>query len=90
MDCSSNSNFEEQIILESKRQQEVQCQLAEKRAALDLIEEELPLHVLKQQMPHDEADEEFCGMANEAFKLRAEILEQVWLFISAYSHMYIF
>ena len=40
-------------------------------------------------MPHDEADEEFRGMANEAFKLRAEILEQVWIFIDVYSHMYI-
>ena len=72
-DLPSSSNFEDQIITEAKRQQEISAVLAENRVSLEKIEEDLPLCVLDKQ----QFSVEFRELANEAFRLRAEIMEQV-------------
>ena len=73
------TNFDDQVITEIQRQDKIQQELAEKQAALEEAEEELPLHILNNESELEDMDEAFRETATSVFKLRADIRDLVIL-----------
>ena len=67
-DSAGRTNFDDQVVAERERQDNVKQILEEKRNDLERAEEELPLHVL--QNTREEMDEAFRDVAEIVFKLR--------------------
>ena len=68
------TNFDQEVIAAFKAQQQLQLDI-EKKAMLDEIEEELPLHMLYRQLNDD--DDQSNNMAKRALQLRTEIHDLV-------------
>ena len=69
------TNFDQEVIAAFKAQQQLQLDIEKKKAKLDEIEEELPLHMLYGQLNDD--DDQSNNMAKRALQLRTEIHDLV-------------
>ena len=83
-DLASSTNFDQKVGSEFHHQQQLARDKSIKQDELEQIEEELPLHLLQQNLQN--ADQVFCQMANRAFNLRHELEELVR--ISIFVHVY--
>lgn len=71
----SSDNFDQQVAEEFQKQQQRGLDIVEKQEELEQVEDELPLHILKNDSP--KIDAVFQAMANRAYTLRQEINELV-------------
>ena len=89
-DLASSTNFDQKVGSEFHHQQQLARDKSIKQDELEQIEEELPLHLLQQNLQN--ADQVFRQMANRAFNLRHELEELVRISIFCtcmYMYMYI-
>ena len=70
-----SNNFDQRVAGEFQKQQQLTTDIAEKKEELEQVEDDLPLHILQQNLP--QADKVFREMANRAYTLRQEIEELV-------------
>ena len=76
-DHQEGTNFDVQGEAEVQRQDKIQQDLIEKRVALEQAEEDLPLHVIRND--YDLKDEVFKDEASSVLKLREDIKNLVMM-----------